>query len=161
MQVERHLQAGMLYDQFAASMGRGQHEHHRREHARDLLGVSVVDEEAAGIVDKKLVEVSRKRPAHAESEGHVGDKFTQGLLPVTPSDPDPGGIDLPGSPDFAIDHRLLAPAIRGRLGDCDELLGLGGQDRKGDPAYAVDIDRGHEDLSDSPDAEIAWTLNGT
>src|SRR5208337_2515377 len=99
---------GMPYDQSAASMGRGQHEHHRREHAGDLLGVPVVDEEAAGIVDQKLVEVRRKRRADAESEGQVRDEVTQSLLPVTPSDPDSGGIDLPGSPDFAIDHRLLA-----------------------------------------------------
>ena len=80
---------------------------------------------------------------------------------MTPSDPDLGGIDLPGPPDVAIDHRLLAPAIGGRLGDCDEPLGLGGQDRKGDPADAVDVDRRHEDLSNSADAEIPWTLNGT
>ena len=161
MQVERCLPAGMLDDQFAACMGRGQHEHHRREHAGDLLGVPVVDEEAAGVVDEKLVEVGRNRPAHAESEGHAGDEFAQGLLPVTPSDPDPGGIDLPGSPDVAIDHRLLAPAIRGRLGDRDEPLGLRGQDRKGDPADPVDIDRRHEDLSNSADAEVARSLNGT
>ena len=151
MQVERCLPAGMLYDQFAASLGRGQHQHHCREHAGDLLGVAVVDEEAAGVIDEKLVEVGCKRPAHAESGGHACDEFAQGLLPVTPSDPDLGGIDLPGPPDVAIDHRLLAPAIRGRLGDCDEPLGLGGQDRKGDPADAVDIDRRHEDLSNSAD----------
>ena len=161
MQVEHHLPADMLDDQFAAAMGRGQHEHHRREHAGDLLGVAVVDEEAAGIVDEKLIEVGRNRLAHAEAEGDVGDEFAERLLPVTPSDPDLGGIDLPGSPDVAIDHRLLAPSIRGRLGDCDEPLGLDGQNRKGDPADAVDIDRRHEDLSNSADAEVARTLDGT
>jgi hypothetical protein len=45
----------------------------------------VADEEAAGIIDQKLIEVGRDRFAHAEAEGHVGDEFGQSLLPVTPA----------------------------------------------------------------------------
>src|SRR5229473_8615542 len=86
-------------------------QHHRREHAGDLLGIAVVDEEAAGIVDKKLIELGRNRLAHTEPKGYVGDETGQGLVPVTPSDPNLGGIDLPGSPDLAIDHCLFAPPI--------------------------------------------------
>ena len=160
-QVERRLPASVLDDQFAAAVGRGQHERHRREHAGDLLGVPVADEEAAGVVDEKLVEVGRNRPAHAQSEGHGGCEFAEGRLPMTPADPNAGGIDLPGSADAAIDHRLLAPAIGGRFGDRDEPLGLVGQDRKGDSADAVDVDRRHERLSNSADAEIARSFNGT
>ena len=159
--LEHHLLAEMLDDQFAAAMGRGQHEHHRREHAGGLLGIAVVDEEAAGIVDKKLIEVGRNRLAHTEPESYVGDEAGQGLFPVAPSDPNLSGIDLPSSPDFAIDHRLLAPPIGGCFGDCDEPLGLYGQDRKGDPAHAVDLDRRHRDLPNSADAKVARTLNGT
>ena len=77
------------------------------------------------------------------------------------SDPNLGGIDLPGSPDFAIDYRRPAPPIGGYLGDCDQSLGLDGQNRKGDPADAVDIDRRHEDLPNSADAKVARTLDGT
>jgi hypothetical protein len=110
----------MLDDQFAAAMCRGQHEHHRREHAGGLLGIAVVDKEAAGIVDKKLIEVGRNRLAHTEPEGYVGDESGQGLFPVAPSDPNLGEIDLRSSPDFAIDQRLLAPPIGGCFGDCDE-----------------------------------------
>src|SRR6267378_1344697 len=80
---------------------------------------------------------------------------------MSPSDPNLRGIDLPSSPDFAINHRLLAPPIGGCLRDRDEPLGLDGQDRKGDPAYAIDIDRRHEYLPNSADAKIARTLNGT
>jgi hypothetical protein len=121
----------------------------------------VVEEETASIVDKKLIEVGRNRLAHTEREGYVGDEAGQGLVPVAPSDPNLGGIDLPSSPDFAIDHRLLAPPIGGCLGDCNESLGLDGQDRKGDPAHTVDIDRRHEDLANSADAKVARTLHGT
>jgi hypothetical protein len=53
---------------------------------------------------------------------------------VPSPDPDLGGINLPGSPDLAIDHRLRAPPIGGGLGDGDEPLGLVGQDREGNPA---------------------------
>ena len=35
-------------------------------------------------------------------------------------------FDLPGSPDIAINYRVLAPSIGGRLGDCDEPPALGG-----------------------------------
>ncbi|WP_247391220.1 MULTISPECIES: hypothetical protein [unclassified Bradyrhizobium] len=80
---------------------------------------------------------------------------------MTPTDPNLGGIDLPGSPDFAIDNGLLAPPVGGRFGDCDEPFGLDGQDWKGDPAHAVDIDRRHEGLPNSADAKVARTLNGT
>ena len=72
--VEHHLPAKMLYDQFAAAMGRGQHEHHRREHTGSLLGIAVIDEETAGIVDKKLIEVGRNRLAYTEPKGYVGDE---------------------------------------------------------------------------------------
>ena len=160
-QVEHHLPAEMLNDQLAAAMGRWQHEHHRPEHARDLLGISMIDEEATGVVDKKLIEIGRNRIVHTEPEGYVGDESGQGLLPMTPSDPNLGGIDLPSFPDFAIDHRLLTPPIGRCLGDCDEPLGLYRQDRKGDPAHAVDIDRRHEDFPNPADAKVARTLDGT
>ena len=68
------------------------------------------------------------RLAHTEPEGYVGDESGQGLVPVTSSDTNLGRIDLPSSPDFAIDHRLLAPPEGGRLGDCDKPLGLDRQD---------------------------------
>jgi hypothetical protein len=76
------------------------------------------------------------RHTHTEPESYVGDESSQCFLPVTPSDPNLGGIDLPSSPDFAIDHRLLAAPIGGRFGDCDKPLGLVGKDRKGDPTHA-------------------------
>lgn len=150
-QVEYYLPAKMLYDQLATAMGRRQHEHHRCEHAGDLLGIAVADEEAAGIVDKKLVEVGRDRLTHTEPEGYIGDESGQCFLPVTPSDPNLGGIDLPSSPDFAIDYRLLAAPIGGRLGDCDKPLGLVGKDRKGDPTHAIDVAEFHRRKS-RPDA---------
>ena len=78
-----------------------------------------------------------------------------------PADPNLGGIDLPSSPDFTIDHRLVAPPIGGRLGDCDEPPGLDGLDGKGDPAHAIDIDRWHEYIPNSADAKVARTLDGT
>ncbi|WP_456640603.1 hypothetical protein [Bradyrhizobium sp. USDA 10063] len=121
----------------------------------------MVDEEAAGIVDKKLIEVRRNRLAHTEPECDIRDQSGQGLVPVTPSDPDLGGIDLPSSPDLAIDHRRLAAPIGGCLGARDEPLGLDGLDRKGDPAHAVDIDRRHEDLPSPADAKVTRTLDGT
>jgi hypothetical protein len=34
----------------------------------------VIDEEAAGIVDKKLIEVGRNRLAHTDSKSYVGDE---------------------------------------------------------------------------------------
>jgi hypothetical protein len=80
---------------------------------------------------------------------------------VTPSDPDLGGIDLPSSPDLAIEHRRLAAPIGGCFGARDEPLGLDGLDWKGDPARAVDIDRWHENLSSPADAKVTRTLDGT
>jgi hypothetical protein len=109
--AEHDLPIEMLYDQFAPAMGRGQHEHPGCEHAGRFFGIAVVDEEAAGIVDKKLIEVGRRgeetvvdrgvrrtwqvdstkvriagrhrnRLAHTEPEGYVGDKSGQRLVPV-------------------------------------------------------------------------------
>jgi hypothetical protein len=40
-------------------------------------------------------------------------------------------------------------------------LYLDRQDRKGDPAHTVDIDRRHEDMAHSAEAKVARTLNGT
>ena len=40
----------------------------------------MVDEEAAGIVDKKLIEVGRNRLAYTEPKGYVGDESGQGLV---------------------------------------------------------------------------------
>src|SRR3981189_3746676 len=71
------------------------------------------------------------------------------------------GVALPSSPDFTIDHRLVAPPIGGRLGDCNEPPGLGGQDREGDPGHAIEIDRRHEYVPNSADAKVARTLDGT
>src|SRR5260370_16905890 len=114
-------------------MGRGQHEHHRREHAGGLLGIAVIDEEAAGIVNKKLIELGRNRLVHTEPEGYVGDEAGQGLIPVTPSDPNLGGIDLPSSPDLAIDHRLLPAPIRNGLAHSSDPPALHAPHRKADP----------------------------
>jgi hypothetical protein len=47
------------------------------EHAGGLLGVPVADEEAAGIVDEKLIELGCDGLAHAEAEGRVGDELLQ------------------------------------------------------------------------------------
>ena len=159
--VEHHLPAEMPYDQFAATVGRGQHEDQRCEHARDLFRVPVADEEAALIVDEELVELGRDRLGHTEAGGRAGDEFGQSLVPVTPADPYLSGIDLPGFPNLAIDHRLLAPSIGGCLSDCDQPLGLDGQQRKSDPAHAVDLDRRHEDLSKAADTKIARPLDRT
>jgi hypothetical protein len=85
--VEHDLPAKMLDDQLAAAVGRGQHEHQCREHAGDLLGIAVIDEKAAGIVDKELIEVGRNRLVHTQPEGDIRDQAGQGLVPMTPSDP--------------------------------------------------------------------------
>jgi hypothetical protein len=60
------------------------------------------------------------------------DESGKNLVPASPSDANLSGIDLPSSPDFVIDHRLLSAPIGGCLGNCDEPLGLHPQDRKGD-----------------------------
>jgi hypothetical protein len=74
-QIEHNFPTEMLYDQFTATMCRGQHEHHRREHAGHFLGVAVIDEEAAGVVDEKLIEIGRDRLVNAEAESRLGDEF--------------------------------------------------------------------------------------
>ena len=86
----------------------------------------MIGEEAARIIDEKLVEIGRDRLAHTEAQGHIGDELGQGFVPMTSVDSDLTSIDLPGSPDIAIDHRVLAASIGGRLGDCNEPPALGG-----------------------------------
>jgi len=139
-QVEDDLPAQVLDDQFAATVDRGQREHYGCEHARDYLGVAMVDEEATGVVDEKLVEVGFDRLAHAEPERGFGNQAGERFVPLTSADPNMSGFDLPGSADAAIDQCLLPSPMRGGPGDSDELLGLHRQHRKGDPADAIDID---------------------
>lgn len=152
--VEHHLAAEMPDHQLATAMNRGQHQHHRREHAGYLLGIAVVDEEGAGVVDEELVEIGRDRPIHAEAKGDVDDQLVESLLPATPADPDLAGIDLPGSPDVTVDERFLAAPVWCAFGDPDQLLDLRRLQRKGDSADTFDVDRRHDDFALAADAEI-------
>jgi hypothetical protein len=64
----------------------------------------MVDEEAAGVVDARLVEVGFHRLAHAEPERGFGDEAGECLVLLTSADPNIIGIDLKGSADAAIPH---------------------------------------------------------
>jgi hypothetical protein len=63
-------------------------------------------------------------------------------------------------PDLAIDHRFFGTTKGGSLGDRGELLGLDRQERKGDSPYSLDVERRHEDLTNSASAKVARALNG-
>ena len=158
-QVEDHLAIKVSHDQLAAAMGRRQRDHQGREHAGDLFGIPVVDEEAAGVVDQKLVELGRHRIVDAKPKGRAGDQLGQRLLPLSTADPDSARFELPRFPDLAVDQRLLPPAVGCRLGGRDQPIGLRRQKRKRDPAHAIDVDRGHEDLPQSADAKVARPID--
>jgi len=70
----------------------------------------MVDEEAAGVVNERLVEVGFHRLAHAEPEPEpepergFGDEAGECLVLLTSADPNIIGIDLKGSADAAIPH---------------------------------------------------------
>jgi hypothetical protein len=64
----------------------------------------MVDEEAVGVVDERLMEVGFHRPAHAEPERGFGDEAGECLVLLTSADPNIIGIDLKGSADAAIPH---------------------------------------------------------
>jgi hypothetical protein len=161
MRVEHHLPPEVPDDQFAAAMDRGQYQRQGRKHAGSLFGVPVLDKEAAGVVDEQLIKIGRDRLADAEAAGRLGNEFSQAALPMAPADADPARFDLPGSPDLAIDQRRLAATIGCRLRDGDQLLELHRQQREGDAAHALDIDRRHQDLLGPADAKIARTLDRT
>jgi hypothetical protein len=161
MRVEHHLASEMPHDQLAAAMGRGQDDRQCGKHPGKLFRVAVVDEKAAGVIDEQLVEIRRHRFADAETAGGVADERGQALLPMAPADANPAGFDLPGSPAAAIDDRLLSPSKGSRFPDRDQPLDLHRQEREGDPADVVHIDRGHDDFAGPADAEIARPLDRT
>ena len=112
----------------------------------------MVNKEAAGVVDQQLVELRLNRIVDAQGLRRFGDKLRQGLVPAPSPDRYLLRIDLPGAADVTVDQCLLAAAIWRRFGSADELSGLFGGDRKADPAYSGDIDRWHDDVTQSANA---------
>ena len=159
VQVEYHFSIQVPHDQLAATMSRGHNDHQGREHAGDLFGVPVTEEEAAGVIDEKLVEVRLDRLLHAKAASCVGYEFGQRRLPTTPADLNPARIDLPGSSHVAIEHRFLAASMGCRLGYGDQSLSLRLRKRESDPAYTLHVDRRHEDFPQAADAEVTGALD--
>ena len=122
-QVDAALLATVTDPQLAALVERRQPYDEGREHAVDLLGVAVGDEEAALVVDEQLIERSPSAGSAERSRDLGHDRLERGW-PGGVADADRLRADLPGSADAGVDERVPASPIGRDLGDRHELLRL-------------------------------------
>lgn len=84
----------------------------------------MVHEKTALIVYQELVELGHHRRGDSKALGGSCHDGLQCGFPVTTSDADSIGVDLPSSPNVGVDQRFFAAAVRRLISDGDELLGL-------------------------------------
>lgn len=147
-----------------------------REEVRGLLGLSTEDANAGWtyLTDKQLV-----TPFNIPSRARINAQGVE-AIEAAQLDPDKTTSIFPSVTYNTINvHQMVSSTIQqggagatmtttysgeqveSRLSDCDEPLDLDGQNRKSDPAHAVDVDRRHEDLPKAANAEVARPLDGT
>jgi hypothetical protein len=81
-QIEAHFAFAMTDHQFTAAVQRRQRDDQRAEHPGRLFGVAMVEEEAALVVDQKLVQLGLNPGTGAEPNGCAFDDAIQHRLPV-------------------------------------------------------------------------------
>ena len=156
---ETHLAPLMADQQLAARVRRGQHDDQGGEHARQLLGVTMAEEEAALVIHQHLVQLRADRTLHAEPLGAARHDRLQVCRPVSATDVDLLCTDLPGASYLGIDQGVGATPIGGPLGDRSQFRRLLGQQRQGDRTDTIDADARREDLLSARNVKIAWPLD--
>jgi hypothetical protein len=114
----------------------------------------MADEKAAPIIDEKLVEFGCDRLTHPESLGGARHHRVQGPRPMLATDPHPFGADLPGASNIGVDQGIGTATIGRALGDSDELLGQGRQQRQRNDTEAVDLQSQRRDFDSAGRIEI-------
>jgi len=115
--------------------------------------------EATLVIDEKLVQFRCDRAGHTESVGDTFQNDGYAPRPTLTMDLDLIRVDLPGPPHVGIDQGSLAAAKRRAVGDGDQLLGLGRQQRQGDGADTFDLKTRGENFAGADGAKVAGTLD--
>ena len=131
----------MANRQFATGVQRRQRDDQRGEHSCRLLGVAMVHEEAALVVDQQLVQLGDHTGAGTQPGGRALDDAIHHRGPVLARDANTISADLPSPAHGRVDQGFGAAAVGRTLGHRDELRGLRRQQRQRDRAGAIDLDQ--------------------
>jgi hypothetical protein len=160
-QIESSFAFAMTDHQFTASVQRRQRDDQRAEHPERLLGVAMLEEKAALVVDQQLVQLGLHAGACAETRCRACDDAVQHGRPVPTLDARVVNADLPRSAHFGVDQRVCPAAIGRALSHRDELSGLRRQQREGDGADAFDLDQRNMQGALASRKEVARRLHGS
>lgn len=159
-QVESSFALAMTDHQFTARVQRRQRHDQRAEHPRRLLGVAMLEEKAALVVDQQLVQLGLHPGACAETRGRAFDDAVEHRRPVPAPDANAVGADLPGAAHGGVNQRVCPAAIGRAFSRRDELSGLRRQQRQGDLADAFNLDQRNMQGALASRKEVARRLHG-